>query len=180
MVDWPLGPSRAGAGNELGLSRLNIAASHRDAQTTGADLRLIAYRGGDPFANGPDRHHDPRRPIRFVRLSKSAPLRLGEGTRRQHREALALRISRLSKSRASLSFTASDNGLLRPQGNGFGYVHQYSKAINAPLAMPDLAKTLADLGLEATRSSPQIFAEAPAARTTAALVPSALAGSVIK
>jgi tripartite-type tricarboxylate transporter receptor subunit TctC len=45
MVDWPLGPSRAGAGNELGLSRSNIAAS----QTTGADLGLIAYRGGAPL-----------------------------------------------------------------------------------------------------------------------------------
>ena len=44
-------------------------------------------------------------------------------------------------------------------GTGSDIVNEYSKAISEALAMPDITKKLADLGLEATGSSPRSFAD---------------------
>ena len=59
-------------------------------------------------------------------------------------------------------FGQTTMGFVR-SGTGSDVVNRYSKAISEALAMPDVTKKLAGLGLEATGGSPQGFADTIAA-----------------
>ena len=77
----------------------------------------------------------------------------------QRSDLYLLRISRLSKNKVLQSFTVRPRWASSSVGERERTPLMNSKAISAALAMPDVAKKLADLGLEAIGSSPQIFAE---------------------
>jgi tripartite-type tricarboxylate transporter receptor subunit TctC len=134
---------------------------HLMRKTTGADLRLVAYRGGQPLLTDLIGNHIPAGQSvlsDYLEAHRSGLVRvLGVST--EKRSVLATDILTFKEQGFAELHGQTTMGFFVRGGTGSDTVHQYSKAISAALAMPDVAKRLADLGLEATGSSPENFAE---------------------
>lgn len=134
---------------------------HLMRKTTGADLRLVGYRGGQPLLTDLMGNHIPAG--QSVLSDYLEPHRSGLvkllGVTTEKRSALAPDIPTFKEQGFAELYGQTTMGFFVRGGTGSDIVNQYSKAISEALAMPDITKKLADLGLEATGSSPRSFAD---------------------
>ena len=143
-----------------GLGGVGPFLIHLMRKTTGADLRLVAYRGGQPLLTDLIGNHIPAG--QSVLSDYLEPHRSGLvkliGVTTEKRSALAPDISTFTEQGFPELYGQTTMGFFVRGGTAPDLVTQYSKAISEALAMPEVSKKLAALGLEATGSSPQDFA----------------------
>jgi tripartite-type tricarboxylate transporter receptor subunit TctC len=134
---------------------------HLMRKTTGADLRLVGYRGGQPLLTDLIGNHIPAGQSvlsDYLESHRSGLVKvLGVST--EKRSVLAADIPTFKEQGFAELHGQTTMGFFVRGGTSSDTVLQYSKAISAALAMPEVAKKLAALGLEATGGSPENFAE---------------------
>lgn len=129
-------------------------------KTTGADVRLIAYRGGQPLLTDLIGNHIAAG--QSVLSDYLEPHRAGLvkviGVSTEQRSKLAPDIPTFKEQGFADLHGQTSMGFFVRGGTPQATVTQYADAISKALAMPDVVKRLADLGMEATGGTPDTFA----------------------
>jgi len=153
-------PARGSVGTSS-LGSVGAFLIHQMRKTTGADLRLVGYRGGQPLLTDLLGNHIPAG--QSVLSDYLEPHRSGLvkilGVTTEKRTPLAPDIPTFKEQGFAELYGQTTMGFFVRGGTSSDLVTQYATAISKALAMPDVTKKLAALGLEATGSSPQSFAE---------------------
>ena len=132
---------------------------HALRKTTGADLRLVGYRGGQPLLTDLIGNHVPAGQSvlsDYLEPHRSGLVRL-LGVTTEKRTVLAPDIPTFKEQGFTELHGQTTMGFFVRGGTSSELTGQYSKAISEALAMADVKKKLADLGLEATGGSPESF-----------------------
>jgi tripartite-type tricarboxylate transporter receptor subunit TctC len=134
---------------------------HQMRKTTGADLRIVGYRGGQPLLTDLIGNHIPAG--QSVLSDYLEPHRSGLvkilGVSTEQRSALAPDIPTFKEQGFADLHGQTTMGFFVRGGTPADVVNQYAGAISKALAMTDVVKKLADLGMEATGGSPEQFAQ---------------------
>ena len=130
-------------------------------KTTGADLRLVAYRGGQPLLTDLIGNHIAagQSVLSDYLESDRAGLVKIIGVTPEKRSKLAPNIPTFKEQGFSELHGQTSMGFFVRGGTSPDLVAQYSVAISTALAMSDVVGKLANLGIEATGGSPDQFAK---------------------
>ena len=130
-------------------------------KTTGADIRLVAYRGGQPLLTDLIGNHIAagQSVLSDYLDSHRAGLVKIIGVTTEQRSKLAPDIPTFKEQGFSELYGQTSMGFFVRGGTSQELVAQYSAAISKTLAMPDVVGKLANLGMEATGGSPDQFGQ---------------------
>jgi tripartite-type tricarboxylate transporter receptor subunit TctC len=128
---------------------------------TGADIRLVAYRGGQPLLTDLIGNHVPAG--QSVLSDYLEPHRAGLikviGVMTEQRSRFAPDIPTFKEQGFAELHGQTAMGFFARGGTPQDLVTRYATAIKEVLAMPDVRSRLATLGVEATGSSPEQYAQ---------------------
>ncbi|MDQ8729221.1 tripartite tricarboxylate transporter substrate-binding protein [Bradyrhizobium sp. LHD-71] len=130
-------------------------------KTTGADIRLVAYRGGQPLLTDLIGNHVSAGQSvlsDYLDSHRSGLVRI-LGVTTEQRSKLAPDIPTFKEQSFAELHGQTYMGFFVRGGTAQGLVTQYAAALTKVLAMPDVASRLATLGVEATGGTPEQFAQ---------------------
>jgi tripartite-type tricarboxylate transporter receptor subunit TctC len=134
---------------------------HQMGKISGADLRLVAYRGGQPLLTDLMGNHIPAGQSvlsDYLESHRSGLVKI-LGVTTEKRTVLAPDLPTFKEQGFAELHGQTTMGFFVRGGTPSDLVARHADAINQALAMADVKQSLAGLGLEATGSSPQRFAE---------------------
>jgi tripartite-type tricarboxylate transporter receptor subunit TctC len=130
-------------------------------KTSGADIRLVAYRGGQPLLTDLIGNHVPAGQSvlsDYLDSHRSGLVKILGVTTKQ-RSKLAPDIPTFREQGFAELYGQTYMGFFVRGGTPQDLVTQYSSALSKVLAMPDVLNRLAALGVEATGGTPEQFAQ---------------------
>ncbi|MDF0520201.1 tripartite tricarboxylate transporter substrate-binding protein [Bradyrhizobium yuanmingense] len=130
-------------------------------KTSGADVRLVAYRGGQPLLTDLIGNHIPAGQSvlsDYLDSHRSGLVRI-LGVTTEQRSKLAPDIPTFKEQGFAELYGQTYMGFFMRGGTSQDLVAQYAAALSKVLAMPDVTSRLAALGVEATGGTPERFAQ---------------------